>query len=1077
MNSLNSECQGIKTQYSLVKHLKLYSESDEKYKNLYATWVQDEKVYTNALATISTSFPHYSMHDASHSWSIVNKIEMILGESRIRQLSPTDTFLILETAFVHDLGMIISEEDQKELWSKIEFRKYIEDIINNNYDKDLVAAASYIKDIEKNGVKNSKDWPIEVKKYVVILNADYFRRIHNSRSAEIIVHSSKIEVLRNRNNLIQERIMRLIAQISIMHGTNFSDIVEKLYKKENGVSTDEIHPRMIACLLRLGDLLDLDNGRFGEVLSNTVYMPESSKEHKEKHQAITHFLVSPERIEVAAICPNDSVYRATRQWFDWLQDELKNLSSKWSDIVPTNFIGGPPSLGEIKLSIKDSSGITEQLNFKFNIDQKVAFEFIEGSGIYENRLDCIREIIQNSLDATKMQIWNDVKIGRYSSLKECDDILKKLEFSSTVPKFIKNMYQLKIQVDYVEADNDDESEFKISIEDSGCGISQQDLKRMESVGQSWKDDIEKYKIIEDMPDWMKPTGSFGVGLHSIFMITDTVEIDTKAENSDAFYITFVSSKNNGYISTKINPNRKKNGTKISFSFKSKFIKDLKFDIFSDMTQYNSNIWDDFELLDRELDLVDTKYSSKKNKSRMCILLNNYIKNIDWLSVEKQGILVEDDLFNGDSIEHSDENDNLRIFDDYDDLEITIGFNKSRLLETHVRDKEKLSEMNFKFLDLSEYNKEHKSFSLGEQLNIKPYGDIFSKSKVYYKNIFCSPITTSIFNVKLNIVEGQAKQLLSINRNRFMDSDILKSYLDRIENYLRIKVLIKMHDYICSLDDKYIFNYQDYMDVILLTLQYEKYYGKVNREILDKNVIYNEWEITDSIMINSDGSTKKVTLKEILSSDKIMIVRKCDEESKNIAKENKISILLEEYWYRTEEVINLLGFNQIECIVAHEIYIASHDEINKEEDYIPILDYNNKKLVKTTLKSLYNYESESITPIRLSIRAFKYKNKINSKIKYLIIDNNRILSPFTKQIEKDIFTWKIDEIIEELKESYKFNELIEYVYNLMGNTAHKNTDYKKEIENAYKELISDYIEFVVKKDEIQEKEVAIDIKDI
>ncbi len=130
---------------------------------------------------------------------------------------------------------------------------------------------------------------------------------------------------------------------------------------------------------------------------------KSSEVHKEKHSSITHFLVSPERIEVSAVCESDSVYRETRLWFEWLSDELKNLSSKWSDIVPIGFKGGPPSLGDIKLSIKGAEDITEQLNLRFNIDPVRAFELIEGNGIYTDELVFIRELLQNSMDATKIK--------------------------------------------------------------------------------------------------------------------------------------------------------------------------------------------------------------------------------------------------------------------------------------------------------------------------------------------------------------------------------------------------------------------------------------------------------------------------------------------------------------------------------------------------------------------------------------------------------------------------------------------------------------------------------------------------
>lgn len=353
----------LNIEYSLIEHLKLLSEKDSKYNNLYATWIIDERSYTSALQAVSNTFPHYSMHDSSHSLSIINKIEMVLGEDRIRELSPTDTFLILECAYLHDFGMITSVKEQKELWEKPEFKKYLEDIMDKSADKDLVEAACYIKDIKNKNLELDQTWPIKIKSYVTILNADYFRKRHTRRSAEFIMNCEYGDVLANHNKLIPKRIIRLISQVAAMHGTDFEYVMNTLARKDNGIATDKIHPRMIACLLRLGDLLDLDNGRFNDTFEKTVLMPETSKEQKEKHQAITHFLVSPKRIEVSAICPNSSVYRATRQWFDWLEEELKNLSCKWSDIVPDDFIGGPPSLGDIKLSIEDDNGVSEQLNF------------------------------------------------------------------------------------------------------------------------------------------------------------------------------------------------------------------------------------------------------------------------------------------------------------------------------------------------------------------------------------------------------------------------------------------------------------------------------------------------------------------------------------------------------------------------------------------------------------------------------------------------------------------------------------------------------------------------------------------
>lgn len=402
------------TEYSLVKHLKLLCDQDAKYKNLYAVWTLDQEVYSKALMAIPINFPHYSLHESSHSLSIINKIEMILGEDRIKSLSPTDTFMILESAFLHDFGMIIDDKELYKTWSTSSFQRYLKNLCDSSYDDDLAKAAKFLlsiqnEEFEFQGNKNIK-WPIYARNYVTLIVADYFRKRHNTRSSDLIDNPEAIGICLNSNNLIPERIMRLIGKISICHGKSFESVFDSLSQIDNGIGTDRIHPRFIACLIRLGDLLDLDNGRFNSVFEKTSLFPKTSEVHKDKHASITHFLVCPKKIEVSAICKDDKVYRATREWFDWLKEELKNLSSKWSEIVPPNFQGVPPSLGNIKLSIKDSEQITEQLDLQFSIDQKRAFEFIEGNGIYSNKLVFIRELLQNAMDATKIQMWKDAKV-------------------------------------------------------------------------------------------------------------------------------------------------------------------------------------------------------------------------------------------------------------------------------------------------------------------------------------------------------------------------------------------------------------------------------------------------------------------------------------------------------------------------------------------------------------------------------------------------------------------------------------------------------------------------------------------
>ncbi|WP_315078356.1 hypothetical protein [uncultured Clostridium sp.] len=71
--------------YKLKTHLKLICDSNEEYTNLYATWNLNKKTYKSVLKTVVMNYPHYSLHDDSHSESIITNIEMLLGEDRIKK--------------------------------------------------------------------------------------------------------------------------------------------------------------------------------------------------------------------------------------------------------------------------------------------------------------------------------------------------------------------------------------------------------------------------------------------------------------------------------------------------------------------------------------------------------------------------------------------------------------------------------------------------------------------------------------------------------------------------------------------------------------------------------------------------------------------------------------------------------------------------------------------------------------------------------------------------------------------------------------------------------------------------------
>ena len=117
--------------YTFEKHLKSLSEVDKDYELLYSIWDLNKKNLTQGLNLISSSFPHYSGHDVSHSMTIINNIQCFLGEERIKRLGATDTFLLLMACLTHDIGMILTYRIIEEEWQDKKFKTLLEELTSS----------------------------------------------------------------------------------------------------------------------------------------------------------------------------------------------------------------------------------------------------------------------------------------------------------------------------------------------------------------------------------------------------------------------------------------------------------------------------------------------------------------------------------------------------------------------------------------------------------------------------------------------------------------------------------------------------------------------------------------------------------------------------------------------------------------------------------------------------------------------------------------------------------------------------------------------------------------------------------
>ena len=65
---------------------------------------------------------------------------------------------------------------------------------------------------------------------------------------------------------------------------------------------------------------------------------------------------------------------------------------------------------------------------------------------------------------------------------------------------------------------------RIHIIDSGVGMDEECLKALAVIGTGWSGRKKYFEEIGRMPIWMQPTGSFGIGIQSGFMMTNRIRI-------------------------------------------------------------------------------------------------------------------------------------------------------------------------------------------------------------------------------------------------------------------------------------------------------------------------------------------------------------------------------------------------------------------------------------------------------------------------------------------------------------------------------------------------------------------------
>lgn len=541
--------------YKLDEHLKCLCDQHKRYENLYSTWTLNKKTCSELLKDVVIQYPHFSMHDASHAEAVIAKMEMLLGE-RVQTLSPTDTWLLLHAAYAHDLGMVVQWKDIEARWKDENFQDELARL-ETLQDEDLRKAVQFIRSAHDLKVENT--WPLQASKYVRLINAALFRGRHAQMSQEYIMPpAGELGLDLGHNDMIQPRLVKLLGQICMLHTAPLERVLALDYQT-NGYDSDYAHPRFVAMMLRLGDLLDIDNGRFNTgAVAVAGGLPETSQPHYDKHEATTHLLVTPRELRFRSDCPDNAAYLEARTFVSWLEQEVNFLTIHWARIVPEDLGGYAPRFDDKELLIRGVPDIEGVAGLRLTISQEKAFQLIEGANIYDDSLVFLREVLQNAMDASKLQLWSDLCSDAYLAwMGPMDENRRQALQPYDIKGEIYHNYPIYIKVSAIDGNR-----VQIQITDRGTGISVESFKRMCNVGESNAGSDRLRAILRKMPNWLRPTAGFGIGLQSIFLVADQFTIDT-CTGQDANHAVVYSKRKGGYLQLTRSAHPMRRGTTIT----------------------------------------------------------------------------------------------------------------------------------------------------------------------------------------------------------------------------------------------------------------------------------------------------------------------------------------------------------------------------------------------------------------------------------------------------------------------------------------------------------------------------------
>lgn len=480
---------------------KLNDDSSDSAKQLAFNLIDICQEAANRIKLMPAYAAQYTLHDEVHLLNVTELMARVLGNT-INELNFVEITLLILSAYYHDQGMVLDADEYRELETNDDFQIFRENWYLNHPNKHEI-------ELHKSSAELTQDedskLSLKLAELETAMLTDYLRTTHAHRSEELV---KKLYSTDKRLEVLNVNLADLAAKLCFSHHQNAADLIpENGFEYDEQVGTVSVNLPYLAVILRLADILDFDRDRTPDILFNSIHFTsEISINEWEKHRGVYGWKITADEI-LFSMQFKHPVYEATaRKFLGWIDNELRDCHELCAKF-PAKFIAYQLQLPySVKSRIKAANNAyIYSDDLEFSLSRNEIVKLLMTDQLYSNPSLCIRELLQNSLDALRYR----------KALYGCANMdwqEGKVEFEHYVDE---HGYEV------------------IMCRDNGTGMDEKIVKNFFSkAGRSYyrspEFEHERLKLRQHNKDF-DPCSQFGIGFMSCFMLGDRIIIETKRD--------------------------------------------------------------------------------------------------------------------------------------------------------------------------------------------------------------------------------------------------------------------------------------------------------------------------------------------------------------------------------------------------------------------------------------------------------------------------------------------------------------------------------------------------------------------